>query len=212
MSLEFVIARRDAVDAAIRQAGSLGLPVDFVAPTFDAGAGRASLDFLRAASAPRRPERRILNPTLACLALVLAGLLIYLPMQRDGRLAAALSARVDQLRNEARVAERLREEIAAERRNVLSVVTRKLEAPPFVRILDDLTRLIPDSAWVSRLDFRDGTIRAVMNAPESGSIVRLIEGSDRFSDARMVTAVRQIPVTGHEQFTLSFSAIKEAKR
>jgi len=133
-------------------------------------------------------------------------------LDRDGRLAAALSARVDQLRNEARVAERLREEIAAERRNVLSVVTRKQEAPPFVRILDDLTRLIPDSAWVSRLDFRDGTIRAVMNAPESGSIVRLIEGSDRFSDARMVTAVRQIPVTGHEQFTLSFSAIKEAKR
>lgn len=206
VGVEFIIARRDRMEAALRSVKAMGISVDFVTADFDRATGGAPFNLLPSSTSPRRRKPVGLNLALASLALLLGGLLVYLPMAHDRRTAALLSTHVEQLRNEARVAARLRDQIEAEQRNMRSVIDRKQETLPFTRILNNLTRLIPDTAWVSRLDYKDGTIRVVIHAPESGSIIRLIEGSDWFSDAKMVTAVRRQANTGRERFTLSFSS------
>ena len=205
VGVEFIVARRDKVAAALQRVTAMGISVDFVTAKFDRAIRGAPFNLLPSSNSPRRRQPVGLNLALASLALLLGGLLVYLPLDHDRQRTLALSTRVDQLRTEAQVATRLRDQIKTEKQNILSVIDRKNETPPFIRILDDLTQLMPDEAWVSRLDYKDGTIRIVVHAPESGTIVRLIEGSDEFSNAQMVTAVRRQPNTGRERFTLSFS-------
>ncbi|MFT5438337.1 MAG: general secretion pathway protein L [Alphaproteobacteria bacterium] len=205
VGVEFIVARRDLVEAALQRLSAMGLSIDFVTATYDRVLGQAPFNLVAARSLSRRRQPARLNLVLVSLALLLAGLLVYLPMDRDRQTAATLSFRVDQLRTESRVAMRLREKINTAKREMLSVINRKRETPFFTSVLNDLTRLMPDGTWVSRLDFKDGVTRIVVHAPESGTIVRLIEGSEAFSDAKMVTAVRRKANSKREQFTLSFS-------
>ena len=162
--------------------------------------------FLSDKNKPKRRRGTRFNAGLAILAILLGGATTYLSLDNDRRHAAALSAQVETLRNQARVASQLRSTIESEQRSVNYVVNLKRDHQSVIQILNDLTRLLPDDSWVSRFTFKDRKIQIVIHAPESSSIVRLVEGSDKFLGAKMMTAVRKMKDTNQERFTLSFSA------
>ena len=137
---------------------------------------------------------------------MLGGAVIFLTLDNDRRQAAALTGKVESLRSEARVASQLQNAIETEQRSANYVLNLKQDNKSVIQILNNLTRLVPDDAWVSRFNYKDGKIQIVIHAPESSSIVQLVEGSDQFSEAKMMTAVRKDKNTNRERFTLSFSA------
>lgn len=204
--IDYVIAPLEKVDTAVANMTALGIPVDFVTTASETAGQPPSFNLLSNRNPPHRHRGRKLNTFLAILAALLGGTVIFLTLDNDRRYAAALSAQVETLRNEAHVAERLHSEIASEQRSVNYVLNLKRDTDPVVQVLNDLTRLLPDDTWVSRFTYKGGKIQVVVHAPESSSIVRLVEGSDRFSGARMMTAVRKLKDANRERFTLGFSA------
>ena len=206
LCIDYVIAPLEKVDTAVANMTALGIPVDFVTTASEVLGQRPRFNLLSNRNPPHRNRGRKLNSFLAILAALLGGTVIYLTLDNDRRYAAALSARVETLRNEAHAAERLHGEIASEQRSVNFVLNLRRDTDPVVQVLNDLTRLLPDDTWVSRFTYKSGKIQIVVHAPESSSIVRLVEGSDRFADAKMMTAVRKLKDENRERFTLGLSA------
>jgi general secretion pathway protein L len=205
LCVDYVIAPLEKVDTALRSLTSMGIPVDFITTASEFSAEQPRFNLLSNHNPPRRHRGTRLNAGLAILAVLLGGAALFLTLDNDRRHAAALSAQVERLRNEARTAAQLRSAFASEKRSVNYVLNLKRDNNPVIQILNDLTRLLPDDSWVSRFTYKGGQIQIVIHAPESSSIVRLVEGSDRFSGAKMMTAVRKLKDANRERFTLSFS-------
>lgn len=212
LCVDYVIAPIAKVDSALQRLASMGVPVDFVTTQSEAAADGPRFNLLphRGKSHGRRGTR--LNAVLTGLAMLLAATVVYLSLDNDRRHAAALAAQVDSLRNEARVASQLRSAYAAEQRSRNYVLKLKRENDSVIKILNDLTRLVPDDSWISRFTYKGGDIQIVIHAPESASIVRLVEGSEQFAGAKMMTAVRKRKNESRESFTLGFSVKPSAGR
>jgi general secretion pathway protein L len=206
VAVEYVVVQRDIIERTLQRARDFGIPVQFVTATDEQAPRDLPFNLLPKEYRPKRRRFFRYNLVLAFAALLLGGLAIYLPMDQERRTVNALSARVDQLRADANVSLALRKKIEIERREINALVSLKREKTMLTQALDDLTRLLPDNAWVSRFTYRDGTLKAVVHAPETVAIVRLIEESTVFSNAKIVTAVRRDAQTGQERFTISFDA------
>ena len=211
LCVDYIIAPLEMVDTALRRLTSIGIPVDFVTTVSELSAEQPRFNLLSNRNQPHRHRGIRLNTGLAMLAVLLGGATLYLTLDNDRRHAAALPAQVESLRNEARIAAQLRTAFASEKRSVNFVLDLKRDTYSVIQILNDLTRLLPDDSWTSRFTYKDGKIQIVIHAPESSSIVRLVEGSDRFSGAKMMTAVRKVKDANRERFTLSFSTKPLAK-
>jgi general secretion pathway protein L len=211
LCVDYVIAPLEKIDAAVGSLTSIGVPVDFVTTASELSAEPPRFNLLSNRDQPHRQRGGRLNTGLAILAVLLGAAVLYLTLDNDRRHAAALSAQAERLRNEARIASGLRSEIASEQRSANYVLNLKRDNYPVIQILNDLTQLLPDDSWVSRFTFKDGKIQVVVHAPESSSIVRLVEGSDWFSGAKMITAVRKVKDANRERFTLSFSTKPAAR-
>lgn len=209
--VEYIIAPRSRVDTALRRLTALGIPVDFVTSASDLAGAQLPFNLLPDHEPAHRQRSHGLNAVLAALVVLLGGCAVYLSLDYDRRHAAALAAHVDQLRQEARIASRLRDELSAEDRNVNSVLELKRDRASMSRILNDLSSLLPDDTWVSRFTHKGGKTQIVVHAPESAAIVGLIEESDQFVGARMMTAVRKLKNENRERFTLGFSTRKTVK-
>ena len=205
LCVDYIIAPLEKVDTALRRLTSIGIPVDFVTTVSELSGEQPRFNLLSDHTPPHRHRGTRLNAGLAILAVFLGGAAIYLTLDNDRRHAAALSAQVESLRNQARIASQLRSTFESEQRSVNYVLDLKRDHNSVIQILNDLTRLLPDDSWISRFTYKGGKIRIVIHAPESSSIVRLVEGSDRFSGAKMMTAVRKLKDANRERFTLSFS-------
>jgi general secretion pathway protein L len=205
LCVDYVIAPLERVDAAIKQLSSIGLPVDCVTTVADLSGEAPKFNLISERNTPRRSGGARLNAGLTILAVLLGGAATWLSLDNDRRYAVALSAQVETLRNQARVASQLRNTVASEQRSVNFVLNLKRDHKAVIQILNDLTRLLPDDSWVSRFSYQEEQIQIVIHAPESTSIVRLVEGSDYFSNARMMTAVRKLKDENRERFTLGFA-------
>ena len=210
LCIDYIIAPLEMVDKALRRLTSIGIPVDFVTSISELSAELPRFNLLSDQNPPHRHRGTRLNAGLAILAALLGGASVYLALDNDRRHAAALTAQVDSLRSEARIASKLHSAIASEQRSANYVLNLKRDNNSVIQILNNLTRLVPDDAWVSRFTFKGGKIQIVIHAPESSSIVQLVEGSEQFSDAKMMTAVRKLKDANRERFTLSFSAKRQA--
>ena len=204
-AIEYIIAPRLRVDSVLQKLTSLGIPVDFVTTLSDLGGVSPPFNLLPDHEPVHRQRSYRLNSILAACVVLLGGCAVYLAMDNDRRHAAALASHVEHLRQEAGVASRLREELTAEDRNVNSVLELKRERNSVSQVLNDLSALLPDDSWVSRFTYKTGKAQIVVHAPESAAIVGLIEGSEQFVGARMMTAVRKLKNQNRERFTLGFS-------
>jgi general secretion pathway protein L len=203
--VEYIIAPRSNVDSILRRLTAIGIPVDFVTSASDLSGVQLPYNLLPDLAPVHRQRSHRLNAVLAGLVVVLGGSALYLSLDYDRRHATALAAHVDQLRQEARIASGLRDALSAEDRNVNSVLDLKRDRASISKTLNDLSALLPDDTWVSRFTYKGGNAQIVVHAPESASIVGLIEGSDEFAGAKMMTAVRKLKNENRERFTLGFS-------
>lgn len=209
--VDFVVAPRSGVDSVLRRLTLIGIPIDFVTVESDIAGAKLPFDLLPDHAPANRHRGRGINAFLMVFALLLGGSAILLSLDHDRRHAEALAGQVEQMRKEARVASGLKDEISAEDRNVNSVLDLKRDQGSISQVLNDLSALLPDDTWVSRFSYKGGDTKIVVHAPESASVVGLIEGSNQFVGAKMMTAVRRLKNQNRERFTLGFSNKKRGQ-
>jgi general secretion pathway protein L len=188
LAVELEVVPRPVVEAALDTARGLG-----VRPArIEAAAG---VNLLPDEAQPGHGYRR-LNLALAGLALVLAALAAYLPLERQRASLRTLQAELAVVRAEAEAAMALREAVDERLAARDRVVAQRLATPLAVELLDELTARLPDHSWALELTLRGYSAAA-------SELIGLLEASERFRRAQFRSPVTQDPRVERERFNLS---------
>ncbi|MDR3509127.1 MAG: hypothetical protein P4L64_14635 [Caulobacteraceae bacterium] len=155
------VITRDRAKAILARADAMGLKVE----RFGIGGGEDGVtqqfDFMRAvwAEAGGDPtNRRRVWLWAACAGLVAANLLVA--VLRDMNDVAQLQRLIDAQQPTVTLALRLRKTVEAERARRLALLTRRSVHEP-LRILDAVTRDLPNGQWALRLEWNGRAVRLV---------------------------------------------------
>ncbi len=69
-------------------------------------------------------------------------------------------------------------------------------------IIEELTRILPDDSWLTRLQIKGNTIRLQGESAAATSLIGIIEQSDLFKDARFQSPVTTNISTGNDRFQI----------
>ena len=212
LSVDLTVVPKTVVDSAVDSAAALGLAPDIVDVADGEGGAQPRLNLIHDA---RRAEAgrgwRPFNLMLALLALVLFGAAVYLPLERYRIGAESLAAQVAAARQEAGAVMDLREEMDRLEKEGNFLVDRKRAAPPTLRILDELTRLIPDDTWVSEVEVKEDGVKVTGYSAAASTLIALIDASPIFKTPGFRSPVTQDSRTGLERFSLSFELEEPAR-
>jgi len=178
LMLELAVASRALVDRRLAELQELGATVLGVTTADDLAGASAPLNLLATEQRGRPAVSRaaMTARVLAALAAVLALAAAIYPLWQKRAAVIRLMPRVETARAGAEVADRLAKEIekiAGERNFVLA---RKHSQYPMVMLLEDLSRLLPDTTWIQQLEVKPGVKgRDVQFYGETGSSSQLIE-------------------------------------
>lgn len=209
LAITLAVTARMPVETRLAELRELGASVAGVGLVADVASAPTPLNLLppEMRDRPATSSLTILTRSLAACAaaLVLAALVYPLWIKREA--VIALHPRLESAKAGADVAERVAKEVerlAAEHNFVLA---RKQGQQPVVALLEDLSRLLPDTTWVQQLDVKTGLkSREVQIAGETGSssqLIEVLEKSGIFSNAGFKSPLTKGVTPGTERFLLA---------
>lgn len=209
LTLLLAVTARAPVEARLAELRELGTAVLGVGVMDDVAGAAAPLNLLppEKRDRPATPTAAIAARVLAAVAVILALAALVYPLWLKREAVIALHPRLDRAKAGAQVAERLAKEIEKLASEHNFVLTKKQGQQPAVVLLEDLSRLLPDTTWVQQLDVKTNQkAREVQIAGESGSSSQLIEVLEQ--SGKLVNAGFKSPLTkgvtpNTERFLLS---------
>lgn len=199
LQAEVHIAPREPVDQALELAQALGLWPQRVELEGGGDDGHPALDLLPH-DTPERHRSGRLARVLALLALLLSAAAIAVPLQRQQTTAAALEAEVEAARVEAQKSIALRDRFDRLSTAARFLVEAKRTTPMVTAIVAELTRVIPDQAYVSQLYIDGGTVQLHGLAKAASDLIGQLEQSDLFRAPRFRSPVTIDPGEELERF------------
>jgi len=203
LQAELAVLPRTALAAALAALGPLAARLN--GADIDDAAHRAGRRRNLLPLAQRRPRVdrdgrvRALLAAAAVLALLLAGVAtLHNREQAVVRLAAERDAAFDRAR-EAR-ALRLQLDTAISATNFLA--EQRAARPTMLELLDDLTRRLPDDAFVTRLSVEQDRVVITGAARSAGALVATLQQSPFLKGPALAGSLRQDPRTGRDEFTV----------
>lgn len=137
---------------------------------------------------------------LALFTFILFMVSLYMPLLRQGAIIEQFERQVQQSRTQATEAQVLvnKKQSILERVEFLSDQGQQYISP--IRLLQDLTRRLPDNTWINRLIVRGGEIQLHGESETAAAVIQFIEESDYFEQAQFRSPVTKNNVTGKKQF------------
>ncbi|WP_217568733.1 PilN domain-containing protein [Mesorhizobium sp. GbtcB19] len=141
----------------------------------------------------------------AAVAIVLLGLAAtYGHAQwRSWQAGSVLDEEIAGAQVEARKARASLQKRQAELEQTEKLRAEKKNAVPVVRILAELTRLLPDSAWVSDLSSKGDQLTITGFATSAADLIQPIDASPLFSAPEFSSPVTRVPGQTGERFTIT---------
>lgn len=156
---------------------------------------------------PGRPTRRVivhrLNTTLAAICALLLLTALALPLikkqqqirQIEPQLTAALAAAGDGIE--------LRQQVEKLTTGSEFLVQKKRSTVSVLQIIAEISRILPDSTWLSKLDIHATEIQIQGQSSAAATLIQLLESSSLLRNARFRSPVVQVPRTSMERFHIS---------
>ena len=210
LSIELLVARKHDIEEALALARTMGLSPDRVTGPESKTGATETFNLLPQGERPR-PSRAVprLMAAMAIVTLVLGGLTLGIGFERKQRTLERFESRVAELRAATGETGKLEEKLA----RLLAVSgylrEQKKRRPQMIEILDEVTRRLPDKHWLISYSLRDGTIRLAGYSDDPSSVLRLLEQSELFSEARFGAPVTMDPRVGKERFNLVATVARE---
>ena len=186
-----VVVKREHIDPLVRQLAGSGVSVAFADCWDDAGKQGLPIDLLHSArQEPSAGARRRIAPAavLGACTLVLSCSAVAIGLARHEAALQRLEEETDAAKANALAVRRSLTTVEGSLGQVAEL--RRLKArPPVIRVLDELTRLLPDSAWVSYLKIEGDAVEVTIVAPATGELLALFERSPLFTGASLTAPV-----------------------
>jgi general secretion pathway protein L len=186
-----IVVKRELIDPIARQLASAGIEIGFADCWDEAGKPALPIDLLRGARHDTVSARRRLSPSviLGVCALVLAGSAVAIGLAKYEAALASLEAETDAAKAKALAVRRSLTGLESSLAQVAELRRLKAARPPAIRVLDELTRLLPDDAWVSFLKIEGEAVEVTIVAPATGELLPLFERSPLFAAASLTAPV-----------------------
>ncbi len=191
--------RRAIIDDALLRLGRLGLDIGTVRVAPDGPGADASPNLL-----PNRPALRTPRLAISLFALtggVLAVAAIAIPLVHVHRETARLEMALQSAKQQAGESARLQKAIDAARADRGFLAAHRREIVPLSRLLDTLTRLLPDDTWLTELRVTGTDLEIAGTGASASRIIAIIDGAPGFSDAAFRSPVTQDQLH-REQFNI----------
>lgn len=205
LTVEMTVVPRTVVGDALAMAARWGLSPAIVDVAGDDADAPPLLNLLsEEEDATEARGLSPLNAALAVVAAVLAVAAVSIPLDQRRTTAETLLARVAEVKSDASQAIRLRQEVDRLRKESRYLAEEKRKTLSVIKILDELTRIMPDSTWIFDLKISGREIRIGGYSSAASQLVGLIDDSPLFRTPRFRASVTQDPRSGLERFNLSF--------
>lgn len=209
LSIGIAVTARAPVEARLAQLRELGATVLGVGVAGDVAACANPFNLLAPEDRDRPATSRtvIVGRALATIAGLLAVVALAYPLWQKREAVIELQPRLEKAKGGADVADRLAREIEklASEHNFL--VAKKQALYPAVLVLEDLSRLLPDTTWVQQLDVKAGPkLRELQIAGETGSssqLIEVLEKSGSLANASFKSPLTKGVTPGTERFLVS---------
>jgi len=212
LRVELAVAARSRVDAATRLLEGWGLSVDHVGIAGATPAEVLPFDLLRGEGSERRTRRfGRMDTILTASAVVLAVLVVALPLLERRAAVAELEGLIAGQRTRVERIAALRREADRLKADRSFLIDRKLDRALATDILLEVTRVVPDGAWLAQFRIEKGQIRLTGYSPAPTAILETVERSHLFQGARFQSTVISDPVTRLDRFEI-VADIVEGKR
>ena len=184
-----LVVKRRTIDPLLQEMGALGIEPAFIDCWDDQRHGGLPVDFL-AATRPAADRPGILRlRSLAAVFVLLVVSAVGIWMLRHQSALAALEMRADAARAEAGNA-RLAMEASQTASARIEAMARQLrDRLPVGRIVEELTVIIPDDAWLSDLRIEADRVEFTGLAKSAAALVPLLESSPLFEDVSLTSPV-----------------------
>lgn len=199
-----IIVKRGLVDSLLAELTGAGIKPAFVdCWEVEPGTG-LSIDFLEADALPPTGLASRLTPSrvLALLALVLAGLACVLWPSRYDTALAELAARNVRLRAEAAAVQSAIDRSNAAVANFMRLQQMRLTRLPVVEVIEELTRRLPDTVWLTDLRIEGDIVDITGLAKSAAAVPSLLSSSPSFTDVSLSAPVTLDPREDKERFSL----------
>jgi general secretion pathway protein L len=204
---------RAVLDAALAETRAFGIEPGLVdyAPREELRAGTVLLSL---SADPRLRMARRLN---ACLAALLAiclsagGAGAYRLWQAEEE-QAELQARIATARKRIAEAGSQHAQNRALREAAAALIQRKANEPPVIRLIDALSRSLPDNAYLAELEIQGGAARMTGKSDEATALIAAIEAAPEYEDVGFAAPTTRDADGGAESFTITARATGAAQK
>lgn len=201
--VQFALVTRERLARELAQIDGLAASLSAV-DAADAQGSRAGFNFLP-------PEQRVGKRHAFALAMTgLIGLalvfcLMALARINDNRreLIAELERKVEESRNEARAATKLRDELESAAAGANFLAIEKARQPAMLLLLDDLTQRLPDDTFLERLSVTRGEVSISGQSSQAPRLVELLQSSQALRSAALSGPIQPDPRSGKDRFNIT---------
>jgi general secretion pathway protein L len=199
-----LVVKRTTLDPVIAEIQALGVRVSFADCWDKDGRTALPVNFLEPSPDIASPFGKQLRPTglLVGLALLLACSAMFLFVHKHDRALEQVQKELVHAKGEAQNVRRRLDRAEAALAEVASLRRMKLESIPVVQTLEDLSRLMPDSAWLTELRIDGDTVEFSGLAKSAVDLLPLVERSAQFVDATLAAPLTFDPREDKERFSV----------
>ena len=196
-----VVLKTRTIDPLRQAIGRAGLAVQSIEAVEAGGQSALPIEFLASsATASRRGWTPAKALTGAAAALIVAGVGSY--WARHEIALANLEAEIARLEQRARDAGPTNERARSARADLVRLRRLEADRSPALVILEEVTKLVPDTAWVQEFRFDGATIELSGLARSAATLLPVFERSALFHEARFTAPIRIESGEDRERFRL----------
>jgi general secretion pathway protein L len=199
-----VVVKRQILDPILQQLAAPGIKVDFADCWDDSNKKGLRINLLHARQGePSRPRHGLRPVLILCLGILLLSCsAVVVGLNKYTNALERLEAETESAKDKALAVNSSLRAIEASLTGVAELRRLKTARPPVIRILAELTRLLPDSAWVTSLRIEGGALEVTIVAQSASELLPLLVRSPLFNAADLSAPVTYDPERRSERATV----------
>lgn len=201
---ELIVVPRDSLERALAALGDPLVATLAGVDMADAGGLPLGVNLLPGAQRSRRRDpRAIWNFGLAVVALVALGAGLWQILHNREAAADALEIQAKRLGQQAAKVSAEKKQLVDQVEGLRFLQQTRSGRPSTVEVLDELSRLLPDSTYIERVSIEGERILIVGLSSEAPRLVERLQGSKLWHSMNLTGALMPDPGKGKDRFNLS---------
>ena len=201
---DYFIVKKEVLEPVLSAIHSSGRRIDRILMENEGQAEEVARESARsiADQSPRWSVKKRLSGGFSLLVLLVAIATFGHAYARTVEAGARLAILVDERRREALAVRKDVDALQREERLLQAARAAKIKTVPASALWEELTRILPDSTWLSDLTLREDVVSITGFSRAAADLIGMLGASAVFHDPRFTAPVMRVPGQDGERFTI----------